>query len=270
MPRYRPATRERYIALLRQGILDAFGDKRLDMIDAPMIRAFVARLRERKVQPRGPANFVRTILRASVETGALGILPEFPKLPRQGWKIPDPPSDAEVRILFAHARGWLRAAIALAVYAGLRSGEIRALEVRDIDLTKGIILVRRAFSGDQVLTPKSGHERVVPIAPALAKELEGPLRDKLPTGRIVLNSLGRTPRRQAVLAQLTATLKRSGLPPHCVHALRHFFCSILVSRGASVEAVRLLAGHSRLDMTQRYVHAAAGDLRAAIAKLSGN
>ena len=195
MPRYRPATRERYIALLRQGILDAFGDKRLDMIDAPMIRAFVARLRERKVQPRGPANLVRTILRASVETGALGILREFPKLPRQGWKIPDPPSDAEVRILFAHARGWLRAAIALAVYAGLRSGEIRALEVRDIDLTKGIILVRRAFSGDQVLTPKSGHERVVPIAPALAKELEGPLRDKLPcSGR----TMGRSSRSSTV------------------------------------------------------------------------
>jgi site-specific recombinase XerD len=88
--------------------------------------------------------------------------------------------------------------------------------------------------------------------------------------RVVLNSCGRTPGRQAVHARLIALLKRTGLPRHCVHALRHFSCSILVSRGASGEAVRLLSGHSRLDMTQRFVHAAAGDLEAAIAKLSGN
>jgi site-specific recombinase XerD len=40
-----------------------------------------------------------------------------------------------------------------------------------------------------------------------------------------------------------------------------------VRHGASVEAVRMLAGHSKLDVTQRYVHANAADLAAAIAKL---
>jgi site-specific recombinase XerD len=37
--------------------------------------------------------------------------------------------------------------------------------------------------------------------------------------------------------------------------------------GASAEAVRVLAGHSKLEMTQRYAHAAPADLRAAIDKL---
>jgi hypothetical protein len=41
-----------------------------------------------------------------------------------------------------------------------------------------------------------------------------------------------------------------------------------VSCGASVEAVRLLAGHSDLAITLRYVHALGNDLKAAIAKLS--
>jgi site-specific recombinase XerD len=52
--------------------------------------------------------------------------------------------------------------------------------------------------------------------------------------------------------------------------LRHYFCSTLIRRGASVEAVRVLAGHNSLMVTQRYVHATGTDLRAAIAKLHGN
>jgi site-specific recombinase XerD len=41
----------------------------------------------------------------------------------------------------------------------------------------------------------------------------------------------------------------------------------LLKGGASPEAVRVLAGHSKLEMTQRYAHAVAADLRAAIDKL---
>jgi hypothetical protein len=40
-------------------------------------------------------------------------------------------------------------------------GEVRAIEVRDIDLKQDLIRVRRAFSDDEVLTPKSGNERMV-------------------------------------------------------------------------------------------------------------
>ncbi len=60
-----------------------------------------------------------------------------------------------------------------------------------------------------------------------------------------------------------------GLRERSFHSLRHYFCSKLVSCGASVEAVRLLAGHSDLAITQRYVHALGNDLKADIAKLSG-
>jgi hypothetical protein len=44
-------------------------------------------------------------------------------------------------------------------------------------------------------------------------------------------------------------------------------------RGGKLRALltlRVLAGHSKLDITQRYVHANAADLTAAIAKLPGN
>ncbi len=46
-----------------------------------------------------------------------------------------------------------------------------------------------------------------------------------------------------------------------------FFISALVRNGESVEVVRLLAGHSKLDVTQRYVHAEASELRSAMSRL---
>jgi integrase len=266
----RPATRDRYRALFGQGIFDALGSKRLDEIEMADFRSYGAELARRGVQSRPHFSLVRTVLRAAVELGVLDRLPELPKLPKQSKKLRDAPTTDEVQQMLAHATGWLRPAIALAALAGLRMGEVRALEVRDIDFERDLLLVRRAFSLDEVMSPKSGDERVVPLSPELREILVGASRRKLPTARVVTNAHGRTPGRQCVLSKLKALQARHGLTSRSFHSLRHYFCSVLIRHGASIEAVRVLAGHSKLDVTQRYVHANAADLTAAIAKLPGN
>ncbi|RYZ64835.1 MAG: site-specific integrase [Proteobacteria bacterium] len=55
-------------------------------------------------------------------------------------------------------------------------------------------------------------------------------------------------------------------PPWSTVVHRHL-CSTLIRHGGKVEAVRMLAGHSKMAMTARYVHATSSDLQAAIAKL---
>ncbi len=264
-PKYRPATRVRYEAILRQGLLEAFKSTPLDEIRAPQFRAYAAQLQGRGVQVKGPTNFLRTVLRAAVEVGKLAEMPSIPSLFKASRKLPDAPTEEEVEAMLTHARGWLRLAIALAAFAGMRLGEVRALEVRDVDLTRNQLLVRHALSEAEVVTPKSGHERPVPLVPQLAAMLDEARKSKLPRARLVLTDAGTTPSRQHVLSRLKALQTRHGLPARSFHALRHFFCSVLIRRGASVEAVRLLAGHSDLATTQRYVHAAAGDLTAAMA-----
>ena len=158
----RPATIERYEYLLQQGILRAFGHIRMDASFLAPSRAYVAELVARGVQPRPHVSFVRCVLRSAFELGVLERLPDMPPLPKAGKKLPDAPTKEHVTKLLANAPGWLRPAIALAAYAGLRAGEVRALEVRDVDLVGDRILVRRAFSADEVLTPKSTNERVIP------------------------------------------------------------------------------------------------------------
>ena len=266
----RPATIERYDALLRQGVLEAFGGKHLDGIDAQQVRGYAAQLAARHVQARSHLSLVNTVLRAAVEFGDIERMPELPTLPRKSGKLPDAPGDEEIGKLLAGSRGWLRVAVALSVFAGLRMGEVRALEVCDVDAKRGVLLVRHALSADEVLPPKSGHERVVPLAPELAVVLEEAVRLKLPHARIVVNERGATPGRQRVLGALKRLEQKLGMREWSFHSLRHYFCSTLIRRGASVEAVRLLAGHSKLDVTQRYVHATGADLEAAIARLTGN
>lgn len=145
--------------------------------------------------------------------------------------------------------------------------EVRALEVRDIDFDREGIHLRQAFSENELSTLKSGNDRMVPLIPELATILRDAVRSKLPRAKVVLNRKGNTPTRQAVYSSLQSLLRRHSLPQRSVHSLRHAFCSVLIRRGASVEAVRLLAGHSDLQTTQRYIHAAAADLRSAMAKL---
>jgi hypothetical protein len=135
--KFRPGTWKRYEGILSQGLLDELGDKRVDEITAPTVRAFMAVLGKRGIQSRGPVNLLRTLLTAAAETGALEAMPDLPKAPQPGRKLPSAPSTEEVNAMLANANGWLSVAVALGALAGLRQGEVRALEVRDVAVGRG-------------------------------------------------------------------------------------------------------------------------------------
>jgi hypothetical protein len=88
----------------------------------------------------------------------------------------------------------LRIALALGVYADLRSGEIRALEVGDVDLEGSLIRVVRTLSDDDE-DAQGEKERMVPIVPQLAEILAPAIGNRSAHARIVVTSRGTTPRR---------------------------------------------------------------------------
>lgn len=222
------------------------------------------------VQTRPHHDFLRTLLRAAKDLGDLGELPtDLPPRPRPSKKLPDAPELGEIQQTIALAGDWLRVAIALGIYAGLRSGEIRALQVRDVDLRQGLLRIRRTLSGDQELPPKGNKDRNVPIVPELKPILEEACRRKLPKARVVLTSVGETPTRQSIWTRLDYLQKAHGLPHRSVHQLRHGFCTWTLRAGIDVESVRVLAGHTDLATTQRYVHADADRARALMAGATG-
>ena len=105
------------------------------------------------------------------------------------------------------------------------------------------------------------------MVPELEARLREAVRRKLPKARIVVFDDGRTPGRSYLLTYFKRFLKNAGLKERSFHSLRHCFITELVNGGAGLEAVRVLAGHATLEMTQRYAHATAADLQVAIQKL---
>ena len=188
------------------------------------------------------------------------------RLIEQSAKLPDAPSADDVAKLLT-TDGWLGIAIALTACAGMRSGEVRAIEVRDVNLEGGRLFVRRALSEDESCIPKNGKERMVPLHRVLVEPLKDAMRTKSPRARVVLDAKGQTPTRQHLLHAFKQRLVRLGLRERSFHSLRHAFVSELLRNGVGAETVRELAGHSKLATTQQYAHSNSDDHRAAIEKL---
>lgn len=193
--------------------------------------------------------------------------------PTQGLRVEKPvpgprlfPSRAAVEALLRAAdrpRRFARPAIQLRDRAllellyglGLRSREVRAAQVQDLDLVEGALHVRPA---------KRGPPRTLPLPraalPHLRRYLEQgrPLlvRGRLDTGHLIVSKSGRpltlTGGRSVVNAVVAKLARRAGARCH-PHALRRGLATHLVENGVSVRAVQVLLGHASLQATQRYL-----------------
>jgi integrase len=272
LPGFRPATRERYrLLLFRDGIVEALANRRLDEIGMPEYRKLEARVRERGANPRPHLSLLRTVLRVAYELEEIPVVPRLPPLPPKQRKLTAAPPSAVVQALLDASTGWLRTAIGLAFFASQRSGEVRAARVMDVDFGSSLVFTRKAFSANEVVPPKSGDERAVPMAAPLRDILAEAVKGKKPTDRLVTDDLGRTPIRQAVYKAFVALQRRLGISPTwSFHRLRHAFGTHLVQLGANIEAVREMMGHADLATTSRYLHATSNDKVHAIGLLTGN
>src|SRR5712691_8416719 len=151
--------------------------------------------------------------------------------------------------------------------AGLRCGEMMALEWTDVDLMKRQLCVQRSDWKGHVTVPKSGRLRYVPLTIRLATALRAHRHLR---GRCALCAADGTALRQREVQGLVLrAARRANLANGGVHVLRHTFCSHLAMKGAPSGAIQELAGHGDLGTTQRYMHLSPAALDAAIRLLDG-
>ena len=151
----------------------------------------------------------------------------------------------------------------LSLYAGLRSGEIFALQVQHIDFEGGVIAVMDAKAGS----------RLAVMSEALAAMLKRRCAQKAPQDYLFLRPSGQ-PHRQVPRSFETAVHDlglNDGITDrrHRVvfHTLRHTFGSWLVQGNIPLYTVSDLMGHSSIEMTRRYAKLADDNRRKAVAIL---
>ncbi len=242
--------------ILRVHLVPAFGRKRLDAISNEDVQRL--KLALGKKAPK-TINNVLTVLNVLLKQAVAWDVMERTPCSIRLLPVPKPATrfyavDEYERLVDAAANIDPEALliVLLGGQAGLRCGEMIALEWMDIDFSKPQLCVRQSDWNGHVSTPKSGKVRWVPLTGRLAAALKR--HRHLRSARILSSPDGGVWTRQLVQYRMKRVTRRAGLPDHGVHALRHSFCSHLSMLGAPVNSIRELAGHGELSVTQRYMH----------------
>ena len=142
-----------------------------------------------------------------------------------------------------------KAMLELMYATGLRISELINLELNDLDLLEGIVII----------LGKGSKERVVPIGDYAIKYIKLYLehRNELIKGdnpnKLFLNNHGKQISRQGFFKILKKILREKGLNEEVSpHTLRHSFATHLVNRGADLRSIQEMLGHSDISTTKIY------------------
>lgn len=132
----------------------------------------------------------------------------------------------------------------MALYTGMRRGELFKLKWRDVDSLYGFICIR---------DPKGGVDQAIPLNDA-AREV---LRNHIKTDSPFVFPGRNGQERKAISKPVNRIKKRAGLPEgfRPLHGLRHVFASLLASSGkVDMYTLQKLLTYKDPRMTQRYAH----------------
>jgi integrase len=203
------------------------------------------------------------VLRTAVEWGVIARVPcsiKLLKAPKSEASFHDF-DEFEQLVEVARSEALALLVVLLGGEAGLRCGEMMALEWTDIDFAKRQLTVARSEWKGHVTMPKGGRIRYVPMTRHLtealreARHLRGP--------RVLSDGTGKPLTQKVIQVLVRRTARRANVKPG-IQILRHTFCSHLAMRGAPARAIQELAGHQDLGTTQRYMHLSLAALDAAI------
>lgn len=246
-------------------------ERRLRDASRRELRSWLASLGEPGKRP-APASLARRVATLRGFYGWLVIEGELeknpaarirpPRVPRRMPRILEVPEAADV-VENPPQSGLLelrnRALLELVYGAGLRVGELVALDWIDVDLEQCLVRVRLG---------KGGKDRIVPFGPPAAAALGALRRSRVPVEPQAPGSSadpgsphavfrnhrgGRLGARSArrIVKQAGDQAGVDGMHPH---ALRHACATHMLSGGADLRAIQEQLGHESLSTTERYTH----------------
>lgn len=260
---YKPSVIRDYERSLRLYIRPELGAKKLSSLTRADVQDFADRLLATGLDPSSVKNILmplRVIYRRAFARSEVSINPttglELPAARGRRQRIADPVEAAAlIEVLLPSERPlW-----ALALYSGLRRGELWALRWEDVDLDAGVIHVRRSWDTHEgEIEPKSGAgARRVPIAAVLRRYL---LEQKLRNGgrpehRVLADASNELRNATTLTEWARRRWKAAGLKPIGLHECRHTFASLMIAAEVNPKALSTYIDHASISITMdRYGH----------------
>lgn len=259
---------------------------------ASHVEVWVKAMQDKELAPgtiRTRFQNVRAVVRSAVRDRVLAHdVTAAVRLPRvrSAAKAMTIPTPAQVGSLLSSAPAGFAAFVALAAFAGLRSGEASAVKVSDLNFLKRELTVCRQVQRaeghrQEIRAPKYGSERTVYVPDALLALLSEHIRQHCPGDDpdrwLFPGDDDDMPIHENRVFWLWKKTREDAGVSCKLHSLRHFYASGLISAGCDVVTVQRALGHHSATVTlSTYAHLwpdasdrtrkAAGELFAACAE----
>lgn len=233
-------------------------------IQAEHIRAYLAGLANRGLSAHTQHTAARCIRAWCNFLAAEEVITESPmrkvKMPKLDNRIMPAFSETDVKALLdACLSGRDKALILFMLDTGLRASEVLAVNLGDVDMGTGAVMVRLG---------KGGKDRQVYIGAKTRQTLQRYLRRRKDAKTLAASSPlwvslrgGRRLRRAGLRQVLRRLAERSGVE-HChPHTFRRTFALWSLRAGMDIYSLQRLMGHSDLTMLRRYLALVESDLQ---------
>jgi len=239
-----------------------FGEQSLKGITPPLIRSWLASLKEEGVSNRSITRKISTLKSFFKYQMRSGEVEQSPMIaitsPKISKRLPVYVEQQDIAALFGSIsfpddwEGWTdRLLLAVFYHTGIRLSELLHLQERQVD---------RGNRNIKVLG-KGNKERIIPVGPVLMGEIEAyclKKRAEFESPDVQYLFVGKKGKKlyqkyvdrvvKKYLSEVTTIDKKSP------HVLRHSFATHLMNAGAELNSVKELLGHSSLAATQVYTH----------------
>lgn len=268
--RVKPSTLANYRMKYEKHILPEFGEVQYEKLSAQMVHSFIAKKIELHLSQKYVSDIVivfKSMAKyAAKEHGFRNPLVNvtLPKVQKKELKLLSETEQKMLRHQLAKEVNHTKLGIMLSYYAGLRIGEVCALQWKDIDFTVNTLSVNKtvqrvadkhgtAATCLMIGTPKSaGSVRTIPIPVFLLKLLEHFRAD---ANAYVLSGTAKIVEPRTMQYRFQSLLKKVNLPSINYHSLRHMFATNCIQLGFDIKTLSELLGHASVETTlNRYVH----------------
>ena len=267
----KPLTQQNYAKQVNKHIKPALGATKLEALDAHTIQKFYNSLSESGLSPKTVKN-IHGVLHSALQqaiankyiqhnpTGAC----KLPKVVKPEIKPLEP--DEIARMLQEAEKDDYCNLFIVAMFTGMRQGELLGLPWECVDFTNGIITVKQQLQCKDGLyfmeTPKNGKYRTILPAPivmdTLRREQQKQQMEKALAGEawdnhfnlVFTDVLGKNLVRRTVVKHFKKITRRAGISDDArFHDLRHSFAVTSLYAGDDIKTVQANLGHATAQFT---------------------